>query len=59
MFLLQCLSNLKNLYLSHSKNLIEVPDLSEVPHLMDLDLGGCMQLLGIGLPSYVEKRPKT
>lgn len=47
MFLLQCLPNLRNLDLRHSKNLIEVPDLSEVPRLTDLILEGCIQLVHI------------
>ncbi|BAT89926.1 TMV resistance protein [Vigna angularis] len=43
----KCLPNLRNLDLRHSKNLIEVPDLSEVPRLTDLNLQGCIQLVHI------------
>ncbi|WVZ03361.1 hypothetical protein V8G54_024167 [Vigna mungo] len=43
----KCPPNLRNLDMSHSKNLIEVPDLSEVPRLTDLNLEGCIQLVHI------------
>ncbi|KOM49981.1 hypothetical protein LR48_Vigan08g080800 [Vigna angularis] len=43
----KCLPNLRNLDLSHSKNPIEAPDLSEVPRLTYLDLKGCIQLVHI------------
>ncbi|QCD87427.1 maintenance of ploidy protein MOB1 [Vigna unguiculata] len=43
----KCLPNLTKLDLNHSKNLIEVPDLSEVPLLMDLNLEGCIKLVQI------------
>ena len=33
--------------LNHSKNLIGEPDLSEVPHLTELNLEGCIQLVQI------------
>ena len=47
MFLFQSLPHLRILDLSHSKNLIGVPDLSEVPRLTDLNLEGCIELLQI------------
>ncbi|XP_027909543.1 disease resistance protein TAO1-like isoform X2 [Vigna unguiculata] len=43
----KCLPNLRNMDLSHSKNLIEVPDLSEAPRLKNINLGGCIQLVQI------------
>ncbi|QCD87430.1 maintenance of ploidy protein MOB1 [Vigna unguiculata] len=43
----KCVPNLTKLDLNHSKNLIEVPDLSEVPLLMDLNLEGCIKLVQI------------
>jgi len=46
-FLFQSLPHLRILDLSHSKNLIGVPDLSEVPRLTDLNLKGCIELLQI------------
>jgi len=46
-FLFQCLPNLRRLDLSHSKNLIEVPDLSDVPLLTDLILEGCTEIIQI------------
>ncbi|XP_027910317.1 disease resistance protein RPP4-like isoform X1 [Vigna unguiculata] len=41
------LPNLTMLDMSHSKYLIAVPDLSEVPRLESLDLEGCIQLVEI------------
>lgn len=46
-FLLQHLPNLKDLDLSHSQNLIEMPDLSGVPHLRNLNLQGCTKIVRI------------
>ncbi|KAK8464138.1 hypothetical protein PHAVU_011G136130 [Phaseolus vulgaris] len=43
----KCLPNLRTLDLCHSKNLIEVPDLSEVPRLTDLILEGCTEIIQI------------
>jgi len=45
--LFQCLPNLRILNLSHSINLIGVPDLSEVPRLTDVNLEGCIKLVQI------------
>ncbi|XP_006592478.2 disease resistance protein RUN1 [Glycine max] len=41
------LPNLKDLDLSHSQNLIEMPDLSGVPHLRNLNLQGCTKIVRI------------
>ncbi|KAL5131084.1 TMV resistance protein N [Glycine soja] len=41
------LPNLEILDLKYSKNLIEMPDLSGVPHLRDLDLEGCTKIVRI------------
>ncbi|RDX73270.1 TMV resistance protein N, partial [Mucuna pruriens] len=41
------LPNLRKLDLSHSKNLIEMPDLRGVPHLRYLDLEGCIEIVQI------------
>ncbi|KAK7405388.1 hypothetical protein VNO78_06645 [Psophocarpus tetragonolobus] len=41
------LPNLRNLDLSHSKNLIEMPDLRGFPHLVCLTLEGCAEILKI------------
>ncbi|QCD87436.1 hypothetical protein DEO72_LG3g1972 [Vigna unguiculata] len=43
----KCLPNLRRMDLSHSKNLIGVPDLSEVQRLTFLDLEGCIKIVGI------------
>ena len=43
----QCLPNLRTLDLSHSKNLIETPDLTEVPSLTILNLEGCIEIVQI------------
>ncbi|RDX72287.1 hypothetical protein CR513_48252, partial [Mucuna pruriens] len=47
MSLPQYLPNLRNLDLSHSKNLIEMPDLRGVPLLRDLDLEECIKIVRI------------
>ncbi|CAJ1978767.1 unnamed protein product [Sphenostylis stenocarpa] len=41
------LPKLRTLDLSHSKNLIEMPDLTGVPHLTTLRLEGCIELVQI------------
>uniref|UniRef100_A0A0R0HF10 Uncharacterized protein n=1 Tax=Glycine max TaxID=3847 RepID=A0A0R0HF10_SOYBN len=41
------LPNLEILDLKYSQNLIEMPDLSGVPHLRDLDLEGCTKIVRI------------
>lgn len=46
-FLLQHLPNLKDLDLSYSQNLIEMPDLSGFPHLRNLNLQGCTKIVRI------------
>lgn len=47
MFLLQCLPNLKILDLSHSKNLIEIPNVEGAPHLEYINLEGCVEIVSI------------
>jgi len=43
--MLQHLPNLRNLDLSHSKNLIKMPHFGEFPNLERLDLEGCIKLM--------------
>ncbi|XP_027909547.1 disease resistance protein RPP2B-like [Vigna unguiculata] len=43
----KCLPNLKTLDLSHSRNLVGLPNFSEIPHLTKLILEGCIQIMQI------------